>query len=42
MGSVTGRDDAGVTQLGNSGVGRDWCIAGMRARGGEVSPCTWR
>ena len=30
---MTGRDDAGVTQMGNSGVGRDWCIAGMRERG---------
>ena len=30
---MTGQDDAGVTKMGNSGMGRDWCIAGMRERG---------
>ena len=33
MGSVTGRDDAGVTKMGNSRMGRDWRIARMRERG---------
>ena len=28
-----GRDDVGVTKMGNSGMGRDWCIAGTRERG---------